>query len=135
MTDLPKSDLLRFVERAAKLACRAVDRYSSKYSKTLYTLRQHVVLLCLKVKKTTTDRDFVDELIEMPRIRDALNLDSIPSSFDILQGVGRLEMAVWWVLLNVSLVDLPLDVVAGIDASGFERAHAPAHYTTRENLQ
>jgi hypothetical protein len=35
-------------------------------------------LLCLKVKKTTTYRDLVDELIEMPRIREALTLDSIP---------------------------------------------------------
>lgn len=71
MNDLPKSDLLRFVERAVELASRAVARYSSKFSKKRYTLRQHVVLLCLKVKQTTTYRDLVDELIEMPRIRDA----------------------------------------------------------------
>lgn len=45
MNDLPKSDLLPFVERAIELARRAAARYSSKYSKTRYTLRQHVVLL------------------------------------------------------------------------------------------
>ena len=134
MNDLPKSDLLRFIERAAKLACRAMDRYSLKYSITRYTLRQHVVLLCLKVKKATTYRDLVDELIEMPRIRDALNLDSIPSPSTLCKGFDRLEMAVWRVLLNVSLADLPLNGVAGIDTSGFERAHASAHYTKRENL-
>lgn len=78
MNDLPKSDLLRFVERAFKLVQQVIARYSSKYSKRRYTLRQHVVLLCLKVKKTTTYRDLVDELIEMPRIRDFLDLDSIP---------------------------------------------------------
>ena len=38
-----------------------------------------MVLLCLKVKKTTTYRDLGDELIEMPRIRDALELDLIPA--------------------------------------------------------
>jgi hypothetical protein len=48
-------------------------------------LRQHVVLLCLKVKKTATYRDIVDEPIEMPRIRDTPYLDSRP--LNTLQGV------------------------------------------------
>jgi IS5 family transposase len=132
--DLPKSDLLRFVERTFELAQQVIARYSSKYSKRRYTRPQHVVLLCLKVKKTTTYRDLVDELIEMPRIRDALNLDSIPAPSTLCKAFDRLEMAVWRVLLRVSLVGLPLDGVTGIDASGFERAHASAHYTKRTNL-
>jgi len=60
------------------LARHAVNRFSTRYSRKRSTFRQHVVLLCLKVKKTTTYRDLVDELIEMPRIREALTLDSIP---------------------------------------------------------
>jgi len=87
MNALPKSRLLRFVERAMMLVRRAVARFSTRYSRKWFTLRQHVVLLCLKVKKTTTYRDLVDEIIEMPRIRDALNLDSIPRTLDTLQGV------------------------------------------------
>ena len=134
MDALPKSRLLRFVERAMVLARRAVARFSTRYSRKRFTLRQHVVLLCLKVKKTTTYRELVDELIEMPRIRDALNLDSIPAPSTLCKAFDRLEMAVWRVLLNASLSDLPLNGVAGIDASGFERAHASAHYTKRTNL-
>ena len=134
MDDVPKSDLLRFVERTFELAQQVIARYSSKYSKRRNTRTQHVVLLCLKVKKTTTYRDLVDELIEMPRIRDALNLDSIPAPSTLCKAFDRLEMAVWRVLLRVSLIGLPLDGVTGIDASGFERAHASAHYTKRTNL-
>lgn len=134
MDDLPKSDLLRFVERAVELASRVVARYSSKFSKKRYTLRQHVVLLCLKVKKTTTYRDLVDELIEMPRIRGALDLDSIPAPSTLCKAFDRLEMAIWRVLLNVSLADFQLDGVTAIDASEFERAHASAHYTKRTKL-
>ncbi len=70
----------------------------------------------------------------MPRIRDALNLDSIPVPSTLCKAFARLEMAVWRVLLNVSLVDLPLNGVAGIDSYGFERAHASTHYTKRTNL-
>lgn len=134
MDALQKSRLLRFVERAVVLARRAVARFSTRYSRKRFTLRQHVVLLCLKVKKTTTYRDLVDELIEMPRIRDAIGLDSIPAPSTLCRAFDRLEMAVWRVLLNVSLSDLPLNGVTGIDASGFERAHASAHYTKRTNL-
>jgi IS5 family transposase len=86
------------------------------------------------VKKTTTYRDLVDELIEMPRIRDALDLDSIPAPSTLCKAFDRLEMTVWRVLLNASLSDLPLSGITGIDASGFERAHASAHYTKRANL-
>jgi IS5 family transposase len=116
------------------LARRAVARFSTRYSRKRFTLRQHVVLLCLKVKKTTTYRDLVDELIEMPRIRDALDLDSIPAPSTLCKAFDRLQMAVWRVLLNVSLADLPLNGITGIDASGFERAHTSAHYTKRTNL-
>jgi len=70
----------------------------------------------------------------MPRVRDALNLDSIPAPSTLCKAFDRLEMAVWRVLLNVSLADLPLNGVTGIDASGFERAHASTHYTKRTNL-
>ena len=79
MQALPKSRLLRFVEQAFHLARRAVARYSSKFSKKRYTLHQHIVLLCLKVRKNTTYRTLLDELIEMPRIRSAIDLEEFPT--------------------------------------------------------
>jgi len=79
MEPLPKSRLLRFVEQAIHLARQAVARHSSKFSKRWYTLHQHIVLLCVKVRKNTTYRMLLDELIEMPRIRCALDLEEIPS--------------------------------------------------------
>jgi hypothetical protein len=65
----------------------------------------------------------------MPRIGDALDLESIPAPSTLCIAFDRLEMAVWRVLLHVSLADLPLNGVTVIDASGFERAHASTHYT------
>ncbi len=79
MQTLPKSRLLRFVEEAFQLAQRAVARYSLEFSKKRYTLHQHIVLLCLKVRKNTSYRTLLDELVEMPRIRNALNLTELPS--------------------------------------------------------
>ena len=134
MDSLPKSRLLRFDERAIVLACRTVSRFSTRHSRERFTPLQHVVLLCRKVKKTTLYGDPVDELIEMPRIRNALDLDSIPAPSTLCKAFDRLEMSVCRVLLNISLVDLPLKGVTGIDASGFERTHASTHYTCQTNL-
>ena len=80
MKALPKSQIFHFAERAIYLVRRAVSRYSSKFSKHRYTLPQYVVLLCLKVRKNTTYRVLLDELIEMPRIRRALELHEIRAS-------------------------------------------------------
>jgi IS5 family transposase len=134
MQALPKSRLLRFVEQAFHLAQRAVARYSSKFSKRRYTLHQHIVLLCLKVRKNTTYRTLLDELIEMPRIRSAINLDELPSPSTLCKAFNRLDMAVWRVLLNLSVTLLPTNGIVGVDASGFDRSHASKHYTKRTKL-
>ena len=134
MEALPKSRLLQFVEQAMHLARRTVARYSSKFSKRRYTLHQHIVLLCLKLRKNTTYRTLLDELIEMPRIRKAINLDELPSPSTLCRAFNRLGMAVWRVLLNLSVTLLPTNGIVGIDASGFDRSHASKHYTKRTKL-
>jgi IS5 family transposase len=116
------------------LAQRAVARYSSKFSKRRYTLHQHIVLLCLKVRKNTTYRMLLDELIEMPRIRSAIGLAELPSPSTLCKAFNRLDMAVWRVLLSLSVSLLPTNGVVGIDASGFDRSHASKHYTKRTKL-
>ena len=134
MQALPKSRLLRFVEQAYHLAQRAVARYSSKFSKRRYTPHQHIVLLCLKVRKNTTYRVLLDELIEMSRIRSAIDLKELPSPSTLCEAFNRLNMAIWRVLLNLSVTLLPTNGVVGIDASGFDRSHASKHYTKRAKL-
>jgi hypothetical protein len=43
-------------------------------------------------------------------------------------------MAVWRVLLNLSVTLLSANGVVGIDASGFDRTHVSKHYTKRTKL-
>lgn len=135
MDRFPKSQLLRFVKQAFHLARRVVAWYSSKFSKRRYTLHQRIVLLCLKVRKNTTYRALLDELIEMPCIRDAIGLTEIPAPSTLCKAFNRLDMAVWRVLLNLSVTPLPTNGMVGIDASGFDRSHASKHYTKRAKLK
>jgi len=46
MKSLPKSQILRFTEKAIHLARRAVSRYSSKFSKHRYTIHFRSTLFC-----------------------------------------------------------------------------------------
>ncbi len=74
------------------------DFNSSKFS-NIVQLPQHVVLLCLKVRKNSTYRGRLDELIEMPRIRHALGLSELPTPSTLCKAFSRLDMAVWRVIL------------------------------------
>jgi hypothetical protein len=84
MKNLSKSQILRFTEKAIHLARRAVSRYSSKFAKHRHTLPQHVVLLCPKVRKNTTDRSLPNELIDILRIRRVLELAEFPTEWELL---------------------------------------------------
>ena len=70
----------------------------------------------------------------MPRIQSALDLEELPSPSTLCKAFNRLDMAVWRVLLNLSVTLLPTNGVVGIDASGFGRSHASKHYTKRTKL-
>ncbi len=134
MNALPKAQILRCTEKAIHLAHRASSRYSSKLSKHRYTLPQHVVLLCLKVRKNTTYRGLLDELIEMLRVRRVLGFAELPAPSTLCKAFNRLGMAVWRVLLSLSATLLPTSGVVGVDVPGFDRSHASKHYTTRAKL-
>lgn len=134
MRTLSKSQLLRFVEQAFHLAQRAVSRYSSKFSKRRYTLHQHIVLLCLNVWKDTIYRTLLDELIELTRIRNTIGLADISAPSTLCKAFDRLDVAVWRVLLDLSVSLLPTNGTAGIDASGFDRSRASNRYTKRVKL-
>ncbi len=84
MQALPKSQLLRFVEQAYHLARRALARYSSKFSKRRYTLHQHIVLLCLKVRKNTSYRTLLDELIEPASDSEGHRTGGTPIHLDVV---------------------------------------------------
>lgn len=88
----------------------------------------------LKVKKATTYRDLVEELIESPRVRDTLDRDSILVPSKLCNALDRSGMTVWCVLLNVSPDDLSVDRATDPGASGFERdTHQPGARNERSS--
>lgn len=110
MQTLLKSRFLRFAEQSYYLACRAITRFSSKFSKRRYTLRQHIVLLCLKVRINTTCRTLLDEFVEMLRFQIATDLETLSSTSTLCKAFNRLSMGAGRVLLTLSVTLLPINV-------------------------
>lgn len=81
-----------------------------------------------------TYHGLLNELIEMTRLCRVLGLDELPVPSTLCRAFNRLDMAVWRVLLTLSATQLPTNGVIGVDASGFDRSHAPKHYTKRAEL-
>ena len=130
-----ESELLRFVKLCSHLARYEVPLYRSKFSKHTFTQPQHIVLSCLKVKFRLTYRDLIDQLEEMPRIREALGLKVVPHFTTVQKAFSRLSTLLWRVLLKASASLLEQGRIAVIDASGFERHYASHFYTRRTKLK
>jgi len=91
-------------------------------------------LQILRFTENAIYRGLPDELIEMPRIRRALELAELLTPSTLCKAFNRLDMAVWRIILTLSTTLLPTSGVVGIDASGFDRSHASKHYTKRGKL-
>lgn len=135
LNNLPETEIYRFVKETKQLVARAVPKYSSKYSRQDYTLRQHAVLICLKIKKNDSYREVIDETIEMLRIRKTLGLKNVPDPSTLCRAFQKLTMKTWRILLNLTWKKLDLTGIVGIDATSFERNHASHHYTKRTKLK
>ncbi|KXA99317.1 transposase, partial [candidate division MSBL1 archaeon SCGC-AAA259O05] len=108
-----------------------IDPYSSKYSKKKFTLQQHAVIICLKIRSGSTYKEIVERLVEEPRIRRALDLEEVPHPTTLVKAFERLRTRLWRVFLRASADLLEKNGIVGVDASGFERSHASHHYTKR----
>jgi len=71
------SKIIKFVKSVARQAGR-LPEYSSKFSRKDYTMRQHVVLLCLKVKLKQRYREFCEIVALMPDLCGLIGLGKIP---------------------------------------------------------
>ena len=72
--DVRSSKFIKFVDACLTEAER-LPKYSSKFSRKDYTLRQHVVLLCIKVKTKQRYREFCEIIDLMPEVKQMLELE------------------------------------------------------------
>ena len=120
------SKLIKFVDACLGVVCKSVSEYSSKFSRRDFTLRQHIVMLCLKIKMKQKYREFCDLLGLMPHIQEILCLKKVPHWTTLDKVFLRLKNHVLSALLQVESSGF-----ASIDATGFDRRHASKQYLNR----
>ena len=127
--NISSSKLIKFVETCRRQVSR-LPAYSSPFSRRDYTLQQHIVLLCLKIKLKQRYREFCDLLGVMTEIRRMLDLTKVPHWTTLDKVFLRLKSSVLHTLLYVESCRF-----ASIDATGFDRRHASTQYLTRCGLR
>lgn len=115
------SKFIKFANALVKEAER-LPEYSSKFSRKDYTLRQHLVLLCLKIKLKQRYREFCEILDLMPEIKRILGLDKTPHWTTLDKVFLRLKNHVFAALLQID------SRYASIDATSFDRGHMSIRY-------
>ena len=103
-----------------------VQKYSSKYSRKDFTLRQHVVMLCLKVRIKQNYREFCELLALMPEILELLGLSKVPHWTTLNKVFLKINNRVLSIMLQIKSSGY-----ASIDATGFDRKHASRAYASK----
>jgi hypothetical protein len=92
MKALPKSQILRFTEKAIRLARRTVSSTPRTSLNTAIHFLNTSFCCVSKFEKNTTYRGLLDELIEMPHISRALELAKLPTASTLCEAFNRLDI-------------------------------------------
>lgn len=123
------SRLIKFTETLLKQVSH-LPEYSSKFSRRDFTVRQHVVMLCLKIKTKQRYREFCDLLSTMHVICDILDLKKVPHWTTLDKVFLRLKNSVLMILLRTESSSY-----ACIDATSFDIRHASLRYQLKCKIQ
>ena len=123
--NVSSSKLIKFIVGLRREAGR-LPEYSSRFSRKDFTLRQHVVLLCLKAKLRQRYREFCEILALMPEVCSLLGLAKIPHWTTLDKAFLRLRNHVLAAMLQAEPSGF-----ASIDATCFDRRHASKQYLNR----
>lgn len=126
--DVRSSKFIRFV-KVCKRQAESLPKYSSKFSRKDFTLQQHVVLLCIKVKLKQRYRQFCEIFDLMTEIKHILGLSKTPHWTTIDRNFLKLKNKVFATLLQTDSSGF-----ASIDATGFDRRHASLQYQIRAKI-
>jgi len=127
---------IRFIKHAFSLVRSShVSRYSCKYSRRDYTQHQLLTILLFKEYRKEDYRTVICNLEEMDRIRDTLELTSIPHFTTLQKFLGRIKPIYLDILFKCTLKIFysqdDIIPVTAIDSSGFTSGYCSHYYSER----
>jgi hypothetical protein len=94
------------VSRSNRRGVTVSGNHHNRYNCVSDSIRVNTLPEC---RKGAAYRTPLDGLIEMPRIRSAINFTELPAPSTLCKAFDRLDMAVRGVLLDISVSSLPTD--------------------------
>ena len=127
---------IRFVKHAYSLVHSSrLAHYSCKYSRRDYTQHQLLTILLFKEYRKADYRTIIWDLEEMGRIRQVLELTTIPHFTTLQKFLGRIKPIYFDILLKCTLKIFysPDDIIpiTAIDSSGFTSGYCSHYYSFR----
>ena len=127
---------IRFIKHAFSLVRSShVSRYSCKYSRRDYTQHQLLTILLFKEYRKEDYRTVICNLEEMDRIRDTLELTSIPHFTTLQKFLCRIKPIYLDILFKCTLKIFysqdDIIPVTAIDSSGFTSGYCSHYYSER----
>ena len=127
---------ISFIKHAFSLVRSShLSVYSSKYSRRDYTQHQLLTLLLFKEYRKADYRMVIWDLVEMDRIREALELTSIPHFTTLQKFLSRIKPIYLEILFKCTLkiFYFPDDTISitAIDSSGFTSGYCSHYYSER----
>lgn len=125
---------LKFAKTSYGMAKRAINPYSSKFSKKTFTQPQHVAILCIKKKKKLEYRELEEFLAESPNVLKTLELEEFPDFTTSCKQFAKFERKVLIIMIYLTACLLPRSGKGGIDSTGYDRRYNSKHYVKRCKL-
>lgn len=129
-----ESLLLKIAVLAIRISGKCMSAYGHEFSPQRFTQPQLFACLILRHVLKTTYRGVIEQLSLMPRVREAIGLDSLPHYTTLQKFSTRKSVPVVvdrCLKAVVKLCKVPEDCQAGIDSTGFETSNASAHFVAR----
>lgn len=132
----PDNKVVRFTQVSLRVCCRRLPERFSKFHNKLYSPRQLMAILLLKVYLKQTYRGVLQLLQLMPEVRDVLGLKTLPRHQTLHEFMKReaddLLLADLIGELATMLKDDGVDLgEVAVDSTGLANSRASAHFISR----
>jgi len=127
---------IRFIQAAISVVkSTRISPYSCKYSKKTFTQHQHLVLILFKDYRNQHYREFIEDVGDMERIQEILDLSIVPHFTTLQKFLRRIKTLYLRITfgktLNLFYSDHDIIPITAIDSSGFTSGYCSHYYSAR----
>lgn len=133
MREKEDTKYIKYAKRIVELCKRAgVPRYSNKFSNHVYTIHQHLVLLCLRQYEQKGYERFISDLPDKSLLIGYLDLETIPHFTALQKFAERIKSTMLDFILAMAIARTGIHkIIGGVDGTGNKPNRASAYYVYR----